>query len=316
MFEDKKVGLALGSGSARGWAHIGIIRALRDMGIHVDVVAGSSIGALVGAVHCAGGLNRLEQVVLDLDWRGIFNMLDVGFPRSGLLDGRKVARFVRSHVPHTRIEELPCSFCAVCTDIMAGEEVRIDSGDVIEAVRASIAVPGMFTPVKKGERILVDGGLINPIPVSVLQDMGAEVIIAVDLNYNLMRSRALRRNSSPESEHLEVPVENKVADNRLFAEWRDRLAATESTVLSQIRRWMVRDRLPSIFEVMFSSLDVVQRRVSDINLKDFPPDILIRPDLGHLKFMDFNRGNEAIAEGYAAAAREVESYRKRIEDKS
>jgi NTE family protein len=296
MFENKKVGLALGSGSARGWAHIGIIRALRDMGIQPDMVAGSSIGALVGAVSCAGGLDKLEQVVLEMNWKGIFNMLDVGFPRSGILDGRKVAAFVRQHVPHTRIEDMPCTFCAVCTDIVSGEEVHIDSGDVIEAVRASIAVPGMFTPVKRGESILLDGGLVNPIPVSVLQEMGAEMIIAVDLNYNLMQSRALRKTKQTKTEALEAPAEN--------------------SVLRQIKQWMVRDRLPNIFEIMFSSLDVVQRQISDIKLEVYPPDILIRPELGHLKFMDFNRGNEAINEGYDAAVREIKSYQKRIETKS
>lgn len=316
MFENKKVGLALGSGSARGWAHIGIIRALRDMGIQPDMVAGSSIGSLVGAVSCAGGLDKLEQVVLEMNWKGIFNMLDVGFPRSGILDGRKVAAFVRQHVPHTRIEDMPCTFCAVCTDIVSGEEVHIDSGDVIEAVRASIAVPGMFTPVKRGESILLDGGLVNPIPVSVLQEMGAEITIAVDLNYNLMQSRALRKTKQAKTEALEAPAENKPVSSSIFMELREKISAVENSVLRQIKQWMVRDRLPNIFEIMFSSLDVVQRQISDIKLEVYPPDILIRPELGYLKFMDFNRGNEAINEGYDAAVREIKSYQKRIDTKS
>ncbi|MFO7818040.1 MAG: patatin-like phospholipase family protein [Thermodesulfobacteriota bacterium] len=315
MFEGYKVGLALGSGSARGWAHIGIIRALEKSGVHIDMVAGCSIGALVGAVYCADGLDKLEQVVLDLNWKRILNMLDVGFPRSGLLDGRKVASFVREHVPHTRIEDMPRRFCAVCTDLISGDEVHIEKGDVIEAVRASIAVPGMFTPVKKDGRLQVDGGLVNPIPVSVLKDMGAEKIIGVDLNHHLMQKRSLRNNHSAKADDMANIPEIKKSGN-MFMEWREKLAFAENSVLRQIKQWMVRDRLPNVFEVMFSSLDVVQRQIAQIRLEAFPPDLLIRPKLGHLKFMDFNRGNEAIEEGYAAVIREIDSYRERIETKS
>ncbi len=308
MFQNQKVGLALGAGSARGWAHIGIIRALREAGIEVDMVAGSSIGALVGAVHCAGGLERLEKVVLDLNWRGILNMLDVGIPRSGILDGHKVAQFVREHVPQTNIEEMPSSFCAVCTDIVSGKEVRISSGDVIEAVRASIAVPGMFTPVKRGEDILVDGGLVNPVPVNVVRDMGAEFIVGVDLNYHTAEKRGIKTRQESDAEGIQIPSEER--KNNMLLEWRERLSAAENSILRQVKQWMVRDRLPNVFEIIFSSLDVVQGQISETKLENFPPDILIRPRLGSLRFMDFNRGNEAIAEGYLMAKKQVDAYKK------
>ncbi len=157
------VGLALGSGSARGWAHIGVIRALTEAGIHVDYIAGTSIGALVGAVYASGGIGTLENVVLQFDWKQIAYFFDVVLPKSGLLDGKKVSAFIRRHVKEINIEELAIPFCAVATDLGTGNEVILKQGDIIEAVRASISVPGIFTPVKKNGTILVDGGLVNPV---------------------------------------------------------------------------------------------------------------------------------------------------------
>ena len=148
-FAPGKVGLALGSGSARGWAHIGVIKALTEAGIRVDCIAGASIGALVGAVHASGKIDALEDIVLRLDWKQIASFLDVVFPKSGLIDGNKIADFVRAHVAPGNIEDLPLPFRAVSTDLETGSEVVIQEGDIIEAVRASISVPGIFTPVKK-----------------------------------------------------------------------------------------------------------------------------------------------------------------------
>ncbi|MBW2662936.1 MAG: efflux RND transporter permease subunit, partial [Deltaproteobacteria bacterium] len=155
-----RVGLALGSGSARGWAHIGVIRALAEAGIRVDYVAGTSIGALVGAVYASGEIDALEEVVLQLDWKQIVYFFDVILPKSGLIDGKKVSVFIGNNIKKINIEDLPFPFCAVSTDMNTGDEVAIQDGDIIEAVRASISVPGIFTPVKKNGTILVDGGII------------------------------------------------------------------------------------------------------------------------------------------------------------
>ncbi len=151
----KKVGLALGSGSARGWSHIGVIRALAEAGIRVDYVAGTSIGALVGAVYASGEIDALEEVVLQLDWKEIAYLFDVVLPKSGLIDGKKVSVFIQNHVKKINIEELSLPFCAVSTDLTTGDEVAIREGNIIEAIRASISVPGIFTPVKKKGTILV-----------------------------------------------------------------------------------------------------------------------------------------------------------------
>lgn len=164
-----RIGLALGSGSARGLAHIGVLRALKEARIDVDVVAGTSMGAVIGAVFASGKIDGLTAKLLNLDWQSILVLLDPMFPRSGLIDGQKIAEFVRPHVPSARIEDLLLPFAAVATDITNGEQVVATTGDLTEAVRASIAVPGIVTPVRSNGRILVDGGLVNPVPVQVRQ---------------------------------------------------------------------------------------------------------------------------------------------------
>jgi NTE family protein len=185
-----RVGLALGSGSARGWAHIGVIRALAESGVRVDYIAGTSIGAIVGAVYASGKIDSLENVILQLDWKKIVYFFDVVFPKSGLIDGNKVADFIRSYVGEMNIEDLPIPFCAVSTDLATGNEVVIKEGDIIEAIRASISVPGIFTPVKKDDMTLVDGGLVNPVPVCVAREMVADFVIAVDLNHDIVSKKA------------------------------------------------------------------------------------------------------------------------------
>jgi len=167
--QSRKVGLALGSGSARGLAHIGVIRAIEAAGIEVDVIAGTSVGALIGAIQAAGQLEELETTFQSFDWKMTASFFDVVLPRSGLRQAKP-------------IEALPTPFACVATDIVNGEEIVIRSGDLIEAVRASVSVPGIFTPVRSNGRILVDGGLTNPVPISVVRAMGAGLVIAVDLN--------------------------------------------------------------------------------------------------------------------------------------
>jgi NTE family protein len=194
-----KIGLALGSGSARGWAHIGVIKALTEAGIHVDYVAGTSVGAVVGAVYASGRIDSFKDVVLQLDWKKIAFFLDVVFPKSGLIDGNKIAEFIRSHVEEKNIEDLSLPFCAVSTDLATGNEVIIKDGDIIEAVRASISVPGVFTPVRKNGAILVDGGLVNPVPVSVVREMGADLVIAVDLNHDIVGKKGISKTSTAKS---------------------------------------------------------------------------------------------------------------------
>lgn len=303
----KKIGLALGSGSARGWAHIGVIQALSEAGIRVDYVAGTSIGAMVGAVYASGKIDELEEIVLQFDWRHILHFFDIVFPKSGLIDGMKVADFIRSHVEEKNIEELPIPFRAVTTDLTTGHEVVIQDGDIIEAVRASISLPGIFTPVRKNGKILVDGGLVNPVPVSVVRKMGADFVVAVDLSRDIVTKKATRlvplAGSSPVA-GTEAGL-NPTVKARISALLNKELGSLDLPAFKQIRQWMGQNPLPSIFEVLINSIYIMENRIAATGLQVYPPDLLIRPKLGHIRLLEFHRANEAIAGGYREAKAQI-----------
>ena len=300
----KKIGLALGSGSARGWAHIGVIRALKEAGIQPDYVAGTSIGALVGAVYASGDIDSLEEVVLKFDWKRIAHFFDVVFPKSGLIDGNKVADFVRAHVKEINIEDLPLPFSAVSTNLTTGREVILSKGDIIEAVRASISVPGIFTPVKKDGIILVDGGLVNPVPVSVVRKMGADFVIAIDLNHDIVSKKGIGKTPIPNStaSTLDASIDQShIKRSKVLEAINRRFEKSALPALRQIRQWRSKDPLPNVFEVLMNSINIVETQITSAKLKTDPPDLLIRPNLGHLKMLEFHRAHEAIAEGYREA---------------
>ncbi len=310
MTEGKKIGLALGSGSARGWAHIGVIRALAKAGISVDCVAGASIGALVGATYAAGKIDTLENIILQLDWKRVAFLFDVVFPKSGLIDGKKVSDFVRSHVQEKLIEELPLPFCAVCTDLGTGCEVMLRDGDLIEAIRASISVPGIFTPVRRNGTILVDGGLVNPVPVSVARQMGADFVIAVDLSRNKVKKKRKRKSHAPSSEE---GTRRRIAkESTILKALNKAVAVADAHTLSRLRQWVNSDPLPNIFEVLEASINIMEVQITAARLKTEPPDLLIQPNLGHIRFPEFHRAREAIDEGYQEAKAQIELMGKRL----
>jgi len=301
------VGLALGSGSARGWAHVGVIKALAEAGIRVTSVAGTSIGALVGAVYASGNLDAFEQVVLRFDWKQILSFFDVVLPKSGLIDGKKVAELIRRHVADGNIEDLPLAFSAVATDLYTGREISISEGDIIEAVRASISVPGMFTPVCKDGAILVDGGLVNPVPVNVARDLGAEFVIAVDLNHNLVkmnRAKTKKHLAEASSAHKESASpasgapQSLAKSNTLLGVVSEKVKALDLPKLPNLPRWPARDTRPGVFDVLTTSINIMQTEITVIRLESDPPDLLIQPKLGDIGFLEFHRAREAIAEGY------------------
>ena len=296
-----KIGLALGTGSARGWAHIGVINALNEANIKVDYVAGVSIGALVGAVYAAGNINALRDVILQLDWKQIFSFVDIVFPKSGLIDGNKIADFVRKYIKAKNIEELPVPFCAVSTDLTTGREIIIKKGDIIEAVRASISTPGIFTPVIKDNMTLVDGGLVNPVPVSVARKMGADIVIAVDLNHDIISNRGVGKikTVSPKSiKPDKVLVSRPMKKQKFLAGLNTKIHSIDMPALTNIKQWMRINTLPNIFEVLFGSLYIMEAQITSIQLKSDPPDLLIQPKLGHLRYLEFHKAQEAILEGY------------------
>ncbi len=311
----RRIGLALGSGSARGLAHLGVIRAIADAGIKLDFIAGTSMGALIGAIHAAGKLNELEASFRDFDWKKSASFFDVVLPKSGLLDGTKVSQLVRAHIHADTIEMLPLPFAAVATDIVNGEEVVIRSGDVIEAVRASISVPGIFTPVRSNGHILVDGGLTNPVPVSVARAMGADIVIAVDLNHGIINGK----NMKPLLSAAKVnDAEDGAGDDAagMFSRWvgdyrlsmndlKQRLLAANNPASAQFRKWVSAEPLPSIFEVLLASINIMETRLTQTRLSLDRPDVIIQPPLGHIRFMEFGRAEEIIAIGYEHTQRQL-----------
>ncbi len=282
-----RVGLALGGGSARGWAHIGAIRVLEQAGISPDIVCGTSMGALVGAAYAAGDLDRLETWAKSLTWQAVVGLLDLKIG-GGLIAGSKLLSFFRARFEDPGIARLPKTYGAVATELATGREVWLRDGSVIDAVRASIAVPGLFTPAERDGRLLVDGGLVNPVPVSLCRAMGADIVIAVDVNSDLMG----RRFRAPEEPAAPPPEATPGAFASIMAMLTPaRLKSGPKTSVE----------MPSMLDVLSTSLNIMQVRITRSRLAGEPADILIRPRLSEIASMDYHRAAPAIAEGQRAA---------------
>jgi NTE family protein len=286
-----RVGLALGSGSARGWAHIGVIRALEKAGVHPDIVCGTSIGALVGAAYAAGDLDRLESWVRELRVGDMVGFLDVGLG-GGVLKGDRLVQFFRRHFTDRPINELRVPFAAVATSLRTGAEVWLRRGSTVDAVRASAALPGLFAPVRWEGSFLVDGGLVNPVPVSAARAMGADIVIAVDLGSDVL-GRRFRAASAPEA-----PPGAIETWMRMLRENFGGLAPAESPD---------EPAMPSMLDVLSSCLDIVQVRIARSRMAGEPPEVVVAPRLAHLRLLDFHRAREAIEEGHRAVERAAQS---------
>ncbi len=280
-----RLGIALGSGSARGWAHIGVLRALEQAGIVPDVVSGTSIGALVGAAYASNGLDRLEEWVAQIDWWDIIRYMDV---RLGGVEGERLMRAFRERVEDAPIETLPKPFGAVATDLQTGREVWFQEGSLLEAVRASIALPGLFSPVRHQGRWLVDGGLVDPLPVSLCRALGADWVIAVNLNGDIV------------GKHFSSRPPRLAAPSPLLA----RLSAGLQAMLgnnSRATEEAEEDEPPGLFDVMAGSINIMQDRITRARMAGDPPDVVLAPRLAHLGLMNFDQAGEAIAAGMECA---------------
>ena len=285
-----KIGLVLGSGAARGWAHIGVIRALERAGIRPDLVCGTSAGALVGAAYASGNLERLERWAIKMRMRDVISFFDVRF-NGGLLNGSRLMSFARGIFEEHPIESLPIPFGAVATTLETGAETWLRTGSTLEAVRSSMAMPGLFSPVPREGAMLVDGALTNPVPVSLGRAMGADVLIAVDLSSDI-----LKRNLVAEPE----PVPD-VPDTR---QWMHRFRGNLTAFLSSTQQ-----RGPSMLSVVATSLDIMLVRITRSRMAGEPPDVIVAPRLGHLGLFDFGRAAEAIKEGERAMTAALENLR-------
>ncbi len=302
MKKRKRIGLALGSGSARGWSHIGVVRCLREADIPIDIVCGASMGAVVGGCWAAGFLGEMETLVRELRWPDIFRFLEVRLPRSGFMGGDKITAYLKERLTDLHIEDLPVTFGAVASDLYSGKEIWLRKGSLIDAMRASISVPVMFTPYPEGTRWLLDGGLVNPVPVSLCRAMGADIVIAVSLNSDILGKSLFTR----ERRRRNQVIQEKVAD---FLDasmpWTNPSAWLRPNGNSSLRG-------PTLLEVITRSLYIMQDRITRQRLQAEPPDVLITPHLADIALFEFNRGAEAIDEGYRSASLVIPLIRDRM----
>ena len=293
----RRIGLALGSGSARGWAHLGVLQALEERGIKADVVTGASVGALVAAAYASGQRQKLEKWVRTLTRVDVWRLLDATFRGGGVMRGNRLMLAIGEQMADRRIEELPVKFGAVAADLDSGEEIWLKSGSMLAAVRASSGMPGLFTPVWHDDRWMIDGGVVNPVPVSLCRALGADYVIAVNLNVPVNRRwQRLRRAAATQARNELAEAEECGGTNwAILEKWNSLMSGLVDT-------FRFESEGPGLFEVMASSTHIMQDHIARSRMAGDPPNLMISPDLGHFQMMDFHRADEAIEIGKAAAA--------------
>lgn len=298
------IGLALGSGSARGWAHIGVIQALADMDIEPDVVAGSSVGAFIGAAYASNQIDAMEEWACSLGWKDIINYIDLTVVGGGFIQGEKLLEMARSYVQVETIEELPRRFAAVATDLHNGREVWFQQGPLLDVVRASVALPGVFTPVRIESRWLVDGGLSNPVPVSLCRALGADAVIAVNLNEDIV-GKHMRDHDKSKKTVSEDNATDAALWQRISSQLKNTLFNHKEALLAHLFGENINS--PGMLDVVASSINIMQDRITRSRMAGDPPDILLTPRLSQLGLMEFDQARMAIDEGRASVKRMQDS---------
>lgn len=298
------IGLALGGGAARGWAHIGILKVLAEAGFAPDIIAGTSIGAVVGGCYAFGGLDQLEAFALDLNKRRILGFMDFNFGGSGLINGNRLAKLLQEGMGDIQLEALATRFVCIATELGTGHEIWLSKGHAVDAMRASYALPGIFRPVKVHGRWLIDGALVNPVPVSVCRAFGARLVIAVNLQADVFGRGTIVRAHDPHDSLPDLNGEEKAAETA------DRNAARRL-----LRRQLVGEPSgpPGISTVMVDAFNIVQDRIARSRLAGDPPDVMIGPRLGDIGLFDFHRARAAIDAGAEAAQRMLSDITEMVE---
>lgn len=306
MKQRKKIGLALGSGAARGMSHIGILKVLEEERIPVDYISGTSFGAIIGALYASGvSVSQLEEVAEGVNWSRLARLADPILPTSGLIDGRKLSVFIEDLLPRRNFEELDIPLALTATDVETGEAVTIRRGNLLEAIRAAVSFPGIFTPVDFAGRFLIDGGVTNPIPVDAVRELGAEVTIGVctipEVDKRSTETYLPRQKEDGEEEK-----------KRRLREWLTPLGLEE-----KFRElWPLGEddqederRPPNIFRIFAQSVVIMENQIADLRLEQNRIDVLIRPPLGGMTLLEFDKSKEAIESGERTARRHVKKLR-------
>ena len=291
------IGIALGGGAARGWAHIGVLKSLIAAGLEPDIVAGTSIGAVAGACFVTGRLNALEDFACGLTRRRIFGFLDFNFAGSGLITGQRLSTRLEQHLQQFNIEQLERRFVAVATELGTGHEVWLNKGSLVNALKASFALPGIFRPVQINGRWLIDGALVNPIPVSVCRALGARIVIAVNLSNDVFSKGAVIHDQEPYATPAAAPQ----------SDGQELLGSNGRAAVHLLHRQIFgRSDAPGMSAVMMDAINITQDRIARSRLAGDPPDILIAPKTGSIGLFDFHRGPEAIELGARATEKLID----------
>ena len=294
-----KLGLALGSGAARGLAHIGVLKALEDAGIPLDLIAGTSMGAFIGALYAADvPIHRIEETARGIDWKSLTRLLDPVIPTSGLIDGKKMLAFMAELLPVRTFEELSLPLAITATDIETGEAIIIKQGDLLEALRAGLAFPGIFSPARFGSRFLVDGGLCHPVPIDVARNLGADRVIGVC--------------AIPEV-HKQIPEAFLPFKQEKNLRAKPLLDLFNAGGIEQVLRRVLRQqeptlsvseetnrKIPNIFRVCAQSVAIMENEINQLRLDRNTSDLVIRPQLDGITLLEFHRADEIIAAGESA----------------
>jgi NTE family protein len=293
-----KIGLALGSGASRGWSHIGVIKALLIEGIEPDIVCGTSVGAIIGGSYVAGNLEKLEHWVLGSTRTDVLRFFDISLSKSGFVDTERLSWFLHSYVAaeDQRIEDMPKKYAAVSTNLDTGREVWFTEGSLADAVRASMALPGLFPAVRNDQRWLVDGGLVNPVPVTVCRALGADIVIAVNLNSGIIGKR---NNGTPE-----VTAGEK---RGVLSNFKQQAKEYSNSIFPNRDE---KDEAPGLFYAIANSVNIVQDRITRSRLAGDPADVLLSPHLAHIGMLEFHRAAEAIEEGEGCVQRALAEIRR------
>jgi len=290
MGKKKQVGLALGSGAARGLTHLGVISVLKRLEVEISCISGTSIGALIGAFLAAGKIDELDRFAATLTFRESLKLIDPVIPRSGLIEGKRIESFLRDHLGSVTIQELPVPFACVASDFRSGTEVVLDTGDLVRSIRASISIPGIFKPVHHRGMFLVDGGIVNPVPVEVVRKLGADFIIAVDVCPRLPEACMVTSDqwdTGIDPDAVEPPDPPESHSHTYIAG-----LAPQATKPATY---------PTVFEIIDSSIGMMESLINRDRIAREEPDVIITPALEELGRLDFDKYEIGVREGERAA---------------